>query len=137
MHATLLKKRLLHRFAKFLRTSLFYRTPLVATSETRMQSFCENLPKRNYPIHGSLHETFDLSETKSFYTSHWDTGANNLNSNAALASELQSAKSDVSISSNLMRANKPKLNKKGNKVNIYLKEIFKKEKFFSLMAAKD
>ena len=60
-----------------------------------------------------------------------------MNSTTTPASELQSAKSDVSISSNLMRANKPKLNKKGNKVNIYLKEKFKEENFFSLMTAKD
>ena len=39
-----------------------------------------------------------------------------------LASKLKSEKSDVSISSTIMRADKPELNKKVSKVNNRLKE---------------
>ena len=38
----------------------------------RMQTFCENLPRSNYPMHGLLHETFDSNETKLLYTSCWN-----------------------------------------------------------------
>ena len=61
---------------------------------------------------------------------HADT--NDLNSNRPsekiaktiidLASELKSEKSGVSISSIIMRADKPELNKKGSEVNHHLKE---------------
>ena len=40
-------------------------------TKTRMQSFCEKLPRSNYSMYGWLHETFDSSEPKSFYTSRW------------------------------------------------------------------
>ena len=60
-------------------------------------------------------------------------GTNDLNSNRPpdeivkaiidLASELKFKKSGASISSIIMRADKPELNKKGSKVNHHLKEM--------------
>ena len=47
-----------------------------------------------------------------------------------LASELKSEKSGVSISSIIMRADKPELNKKGSEVNHRLKEMCNRKNFF-------
>ena len=47
-----------------------------------------------------------------------------------LASELKSEKSSVNISSVIMRADKPELNKKGNEVNHYLKEMCNRKNFY-------
>ena len=47
-----------------------------------------------------------------------------------LASELKSEKSGVSISSVIMRADKPELNKKGNEVNHYFKEMCNRKNFY-------
>ena len=67
-------------------------------------------------------------------------GTNNLNSNRPpdeitkaiidLASELKSEKSGVSISSVLMIADKPELNKQGNEVNHHLKEMCNRKNFY-------
>ena len=47
-----------------------------------------------------------------------------------LASELKSEKSGVSISSIIMRADKPELNKKGSEVNHHLKEMCNRKNFY-------
>ena len=47
-----------------------------------------------------------------------------------LATELKSEKSDVSISTIVMRADKPELNRKGNEVNTHLKEKCQEKNFF-------
>ena len=47
-----------------------------------------------------------------------------------LASELKSEKSCVSISSIIMRADKPELNKKGSEVNHHLKKMCNKKNFY-------
>ena len=64
-------------------------------------------------------------------------GTNDLNSNRppdeidlALISELKSEKSDVSMSSIIMRRIKIKLNKKGSEVNHHLKEMCNRKNFF-------
>ena len=67
-------------------------------------------------------------------------GINDLNSNIPpdenakviidLASELKSEKSGVSISSIIMRADKPELNKKGSEVNHHLKEMCNRKNFY-------
>ena len=67
-------------------------------------------------------------------------GTNDLNSNRPpdeiakaiidLASELKSEKSGVSISSIIMRADKPELNKKGSEVNHHLKEMCNRKNFY-------
>ena len=69
---------------------------------------------------------------------HVDT--NDLNSNRPpdviakaiidLASELKSEKSGVSVSSIIMRADKPELNKKGSEVNHHLKEMCNRKNFY-------
>ena len=81
-------------------------------------------------MYGWLHETFSSSETKSFYTSHWDkwfefkqTTRWNRKNRYWVSSELKSEKSDVSISSIIMGADKPELNKKWSEVNYHLKEM--------------
>ena len=88
-------------------------------------------------MYGSLHETFDSSETKHFIL---HVGTNDLNWNRPpdqiekaiidLASELKSEKSSVSISSIIMGADKPELNKKGNEVNHHLKELCNRKNFY-------
>ena len=75
-----------------------------------------------------------------------DVATNDLNSNIPrdeisnaiidLAAELKSEKSGVSISSVLMIADKPELNKQGNEVNHYLKEMCNRKNFTSLITAK-
>ena len=67
-------------------------------------------------------------------------GTNNLSSNRPLdeiakaiidlASELKSEKSGVSVSSIIMRADKPELNKKGSEVNHHLKEMCNRKNFY-------
>ena len=67
-------------------------------------------------------------------------GTNDLNSNRPpdqitktiidLASELKSEKSDVSISSIIMRADKLELNKMGSEVNHHLKDMCRRNNFF-------
>ena len=67
-------------------------------------------------------------------------GINDLNSNIPpdeiakviinLASELKSEKSGVSISSIIMRSDKPELNKKGSEVNHHLKEMYNRKNFY-------
>ena len=67
-------------------------------------------------------------------------GINDLNSNIPpdeiakviidLASELKSEKSGVSISSIIMRSDKPELNKKGSEVNQHLKEMYNRKNFY-------
>ena len=47
-----------------------------------------------------------------------------------LASELKSEKSGVSVSSIIMRADKPELNKKGSEVNHHLKEMCNRKNFY-------
>ena len=47
-----------------------------------------------------------------------------------LASELKSEKTGVSISSIIMQADKPELNKKGSEVNHHLKEMCNRKNFF-------
>ena len=47
-----------------------------------------------------------------------------------LASELKSEKSGVSISSIIMRSDKPELNKKGSEVNQHLKEMYNRKNFY-------
>ena len=47
-----------------------------------------------------------------------------------LASELKSKKSGVSISSIIIRADKPELNKKGSEVNHHLKEMCNRKNFY-------
>ena len=47
-----------------------------------------------------------------------------------LASELKSKKSGVSISTIMMRADKPELNKKGSEVNHHLKEMCNRKNFY-------
>ena len=73
-------------------------------------------------------------------------GTNDLNSNRPpdkitktitdLASELKSEKSDVSISSILMRADKLELNKKGGEVNHHLKDMCSRNICFLIITAK-
>ena len=67
-------------------------------------------------------------------------GTNDLNSNRPpdeitkviidLASKLKSEKSGVSISSIMMREDKPELNKKGSEVNHHLKEMCNRKNFY-------
>ena len=69
-----------------------------------------------------------------------DFGTNDLNSSRPrdeianaiidLASELKSGKSGVSISSVLMIADKPELNKQGNEVHHHLKEMCNRKNFY-------
>ena len=47
-----------------------------------------------------------------------------------LASQLKSEKSGVSVSSFIMRADKPELNKKGSEVNHHLKEMCNRKNFY-------
>ena len=88
-------------------------------------------------MYGWLHETFNSSETKSFYTSHWDkwfefkqTTRRNRKNHYWVSSELKSEKSDVSISSIIMGADKLELNKKWSEVNYHLKEMCNRKNFF-------
>ena len=74
--------------------------------KTRMQSFCENLSRRNYPMYGWLRETIGSSEPKSFFTSHWNKRfefkktINKITKTVIdLTSELKSEKSNVRIPS--------------------------------------
>ena len=96
-------------------------------TKIRMQSFCEKLPRSSYSIYGWLDEPSIRAKPNHFII---DVGTNELNSNRPpdeiakaiidFASEMKSEKSDISISSIIMRADKPELNKKGSEVNHHL-----------------
>ena len=106
-------------------------------TKTRMEHFCENLAGATTQCMADYIKPSIRAKPNHFIL-HF--GTSDLNSNRPpdeiaktiidLASELKSEKSNVSISSIMMRADKPEFNEKGSEVNHHLKEMCNRKNFF-------
>ena len=101
-------------------------------TKTRMQSFLRNFPGATTQCMADYMKPSTRAKQNHFIL---HVGTNDLNSNRPkaiidLASELKSEKSGASMSSIIMTADKPELNKKGTEVNHHLKEMCNRKNFY-------